>query len=505
MQGSARSTRAARPIVLRHQPVRRLTLAALGSAVLLAWTPLQVQGQAVTVNGEVAKELRFPPRGAYKNPEAVLQNYDPIADVTHLRLGISSGNPFSLVLKPLVQLDFEATYSGADPSAVPDSIILTGRVFRLFVFRQQATSVGQNPPNMQFSMAQQSSTAGAGVPGPMLSFMVSPSANASGTSNNAAWRTSVASVAMGSNQVVAVDDTGIWFRGERWLSTIANIIDLSRKKGELPLHLIARADTGRFSLDRLPERVRNVLHDGLRIAITEDVHRLSLPVSALLQMASAPQGVKSRFGMVDFAIEGDELNALQDFVSRLAPKSGSAVLQMAQGSSVAAAQSGTTPPIGTQPVSATAFAAPSLRAQTGTTSSGVSTPGKGDTTGVASLPVGTEIDLRSSSRKCVDSLNVGDQFTATVAQPIVSGAGARIDAGTSVLLMVSDAQPGAQDTDPNRLKISAVSATLGGHAYALHGSVVKLGMVKEAEGAPPCLPANGALVLRLSRPFRMPR
>src|SRR5205085_1339020 len=51
--------------------------------------------------GESLTELHFPPRTHYKNPQAVLERYDEMTDVTKLRLGLASGNPLTLVLKPI--------------------------------------------------------------------------------------------------------------------------------------------------------------------------------------------------------------------------------------------------------------------------------------------------------------------------------------------------------------------------------------------------------------------
>jgi hypothetical protein len=312
----------------------------------------------------------------------------------------------------------------------------------------------------------------------MLSFMVSPSAADANASSASPWRTSVASVVIGSNQLVTVDDTGIWFHGRRWLAAIANAIDITRKKGESPLTLIARADTGRFSLDRLPERVRNALREGLRITITEDVHRLAIPVDALVQMANAPAGVRSRFANLDFTIEGDELNALQDFASRVGPKEGG-IGSVAQ---TAVEQPGTTQAAVTPPVAAQ----DSARA-------------------LGLIPAGSEIELKSASRECSDSVTLGQQFTAILARPVGSIGIAHLDAGAPVLLMVSDLQGGPPQTDAVHVRISAVSITISGRQYPLHGTVVKGTALKEAQGANSCVPINGSLILRLSRAFQVPR
>jgi hypothetical protein len=298
----------------------------------------------------------------------------------------------------------------------------------------------------------------------MLSFMVAASPNGTSAASAPTWRTSVASIVTGSNDLVTVDDTGIWFRGQRWLSIVTNVLDLRRQKGEMPLRLLARGDTGRFSLVSLPERVRNVLREGLRLTISEDVHRLAIPTSTLLQMTSARDGVKSRFGTVDFAIQGDELNALQDFASRLAP-----IESRGDG----------------------------VRLQ-------APTPSSSDSAKSASIPAGTEIEMASSSRECTDSVRLGDQFGATVTKPVATSAGALLDAGTPVRLMISDLKQGTHPADPVDARMSAVSVTLAGHEYALAGTIVRYTKVRQPDSSGFCVPKNGALVLRLRRPFELP-
>ena len=296
---------------------RRLRLACGGAwlLTLLVADSRVPLAQVSTANGG---ELRFPARGVYRNPNRVLQQYDAISDRTRLGVGIASGAPLSIILKPIVQLNFEAMYSGTVPNAAPDSILMTSRILRLVVTKQQPGTMA--PP----VVTQEAPSAGAGATGPMFTFLVAPLVDAKGSGASAA-RSSLASVVMGSKPLVTADDTGIWFHGRRWLATLANVIDMSRKKGESPLTLVSLADTGRFSLDRLPARVRTLLREGLHLTISEDVHRSVMPLGALLQLTNSSEGVKARLGALDFVIQGDELSALQDFASRLGPKEGGAI------------------------------------------------------------------------------------------------------------------------------------------------------------------------------------
>src|SRR5947207_8669050 len=134
-------------------------------------------------------ELRFPARGIYRNPTRVVQQYDAIFDRTRLVVGIASGAPLSILIKPIVQLNFEAMYSGTVPNVPPDSILMTSRILRLVVNRLQ-------PGTMAPPAVPQATTVGAGAPGPMLTFLIAPSVNAN-ASGASPWRTSLASVVTG--------------------------------------------------------------------------------------------------------------------------------------------------------------------------------------------------------------------------------------------------------------------------------------------------------------------
>ena len=90
--------------------IRRLVGGASLLTVLVA-VPSVGWAQAPATNGEVTKELRLPARGVYRNPNRVVQQYDPIADRTRVAVGVASGNPLSIILKPIVQLSFEAQFT----------------------------------------------------------------------------------------------------------------------------------------------------------------------------------------------------------------------------------------------------------------------------------------------------------------------------------------------------------------------------------------------------------
>ena len=92
------------------------------------------------------------------------------------------------MIRILQLLNFEAFYSGTVPNAAPDTILMTSRILRLVVTRQQTGTMA--PP----AVAQQATSVGAAAPGPMLTFLIAPSANAN-ASGALPWRTSLASVA----------------------------------------------------------------------------------------------------------------------------------------------------------------------------------------------------------------------------------------------------------------------------------------------------------------------
>ena len=418
-----------------------------------------------TANGEVASAVTFPARGVYKNPKAVNQHYDDMADVTNLDVGISSGNPLALLLHPIVQLDLAASYNGVTPSRPPDSVVVISRVFRLLVAREQpASAAAQQPALRQSSAPLQTSVLPApGGAGPMLTFVARHGADSTPA---ATWRTSATSIYTGSHELVRVDDTGIAFRGQRWLATVANFLDLRRQRNELPLTLIARGDTGRLTLTTLPARVQDVLRKGLRLTITEDVHRVVVPVQTLVELVSAPNSVKTRFGAIDFTIEGGDLDALRDFASRLAP-----VGPIAASTAMAQAV-----PVGRPD-------APTMRPPDSATVSSRAAP---------PTPGKRSAELSASMPFCFDSLRVSDLLRAVVVTGIPNGS----DSGKVIRLRVTDV---TRSTGHGPVQVEvAIDSGAAAERGAPQGILSSPRARADSNAAPTCVPKGGMFLLLLS-------
>jgi hypothetical protein len=434
--------------------VRRVGIAAACNVALSVATPATAAGQSALSHGDVSTALRFPPRMEYKNSDAIWQQYDEMTDVTRLQLGLASGSPIGLLANhPIVHLVFETTFHGSRPGVVPDSILVTSRVFRL----QMAADKAQKP--------QTGERVATGSPGPMLNLLISePSAATSGQP----WRASLTSTFSGSREVLRADETGIHFQGKRWLAMIANLVDHGRKPGELAVTLYARGDTGLLSMSTLPERVRDLLNGGLSLVIVEEEHHLALPIGTFLQVATAPAEVKTRFGTTDFTIEGDDLDALRDFASRLAP----------DGADVSDGASHTTP---------------DLR-RTGTRESGA--------TGGA-IPAGTVIDLDNTYLTCARTLKPHGNHLATVAKAVEGGDGVLVPAGATAMLVVRDIQVHAESVTSTRIVMDVKALVFDGKSYPLNADVIDMPLDFSDAAHDACIPKGGRIQIKLRGPLTL--
>ena len=79
-------------------------------------------------------------------------------------------------------------------------------------------------------------------------------------------------------------------------------------------------DTARFAVDATPLGVRVVpWGDSTGVFRIEEAVRVQLPIGTLLRLANAGRRVDARWRTTTFSIVSDELDALRDFASRLAP------------------------------------------------------------------------------------------------------------------------------------------------------------------------------------------
>lgn len=433
---------------------RRLAVAAVYNLALLLAAQSLARSQSTIAGGDVVSELRFPPRREYKHPDAVRERYDQVTDVTSLQLGVASGSPLGLlVLKPLLLLVFDATFNGARPGAAPDSIVVTSRLFRLEISADKAQKV-------------QAEHLATGAPGPLLSLFVSdPAVSTSGQP----WRASLRSTVTGSREVLRGDETGIHYQGQHWLAVAGNLLDYGKKPGERALAFYARGDSGHLSMSLLPVRVRDVLNGGLSIVITEDEHRLALPIGTFLQVATAPQQVRTRFGAVDFTIQSEDLDAIRDFASRLAPAGAQVTEVLLPGASHA---SPSTAPIG--------------RSEIG---------------GV--VPAGTVIELGNTYYTCAKTLKPNGNHLTTVTKQVGEANAVLVPAGAIVTLVVRDVHTSDASLDSTRIALEVTALVFDGKSYSLNADVFDIPLARSAEANDVCIPKDSRIQIKLRGPLNL--
>jgi hypothetical protein len=299
----------------------------------VAWSQASVAAGTATTTARA-----FPPRRTYRHGHGLEHRYDQFADQSTLVLDLSSNNFLQLMFKPVVDLTLEASYRGATPQAPPESVVITARIYRLRVELggEQSTAavalaIATALANADTARRSRATALGATASAPMLYFVVRGTGHPEGASGTVSqmWRAELGAPTAGSRVVVSVDSGGIHFLGRKWLSGIVNIIDGWKKPNELSALVYARGDSGQLSFDHLPGNLRQVLSNGMSIRLTEETHQSSIPLTTLLELASAPNAVMGRLTTVEFPIGGAELEALKDFASRLAPSDSAALASAA--------------------------------------------------------------------------------------------------------------------------------------------------------------------------------
>jgi hypothetical protein len=127
----------------------------------------------------------------------------------------------------------------------------------------------------------------------------------------------------------------------------------------------------------------------------------------------------------------------------------------------------TTPPRTTPSAPTTPAPAP---APTVTPSGNTATPtpgntGAGERSGVASIPAGTSLALRSNSKVCTNTNQVGERFTATLASAVTGANGATIPAGAQATVEITQLKRSENVNDKIQMGFRVVSVTFGGRTY----------------------------------------
>jgi hypothetical protein len=93
---------------------------------------------------------------------------------------------------------------------------------------------------------------------------------------------------------------------------------------------------------------------------------------------------------------------------------------------------------------------------------------------VGSIAAGSSISLTSNSRVCTNTYQVGQTFTATVAETVTGSNGASIPAGSTAKLEVTELNRSENANDPVKIGARLVSVNVGGRSYAVSGTATDM-------------------------------
>lgn len=115
---------------------------------------------------------------------------------------------------------------------------------------------------------------------------------------------------------------------------------------------------------------------------------------------------------------------------------------------------------------------PSTRTSSGNTvtrsGAGAASTGGG---AVGMIPAGSELSLRSNSKVCTNTNQVGDHITATVNNSVSGSNGAVIPAGATVNMTVTRLKRSENVNDPVVMEFAVNSVSFGGHTYPVEASI----------------------------------
>ena len=132
----------------------------------------------------------------------------------------------------------------------------------------------------------------------------------------------------------------------------------------------------------------------------------------------------------------------------------------------------------TRPAPAPVRHTPAKEATTSTTASGntvtrnsTGTAGSGGGGSVGTIASGTALSLRSNTRVCTNTFQVGQTFNATVANAVSGSNGATIPSGATVSLEVTQLKRSENARDNIVMEFAVRSVSFGGRSYPVSASV----------------------------------
>lgn len=91
---------------------------------------------------------------------------------------------------------------------------------------------------------------------------------------------------------------------------------------------------------------------------------------------------------------------------------------------------------------------------------------------------GTSFAVRTGARMCTNTHKAGDTFTATLAADVTGTNGARIPAGSTVTLTVTESAISKNAKDQWKFAFDVVSVTIGSQTYAVEGDVTNVATIE---------------------------
>jgi hypothetical protein len=120
-------------------------------------------------------------------------------------------------------------------------------------------------------------------------------------------------------------------------------------------------------------------------------------------------------------------------------------------------------PVAKAPVKTTPAPEPAERVTASGNTERVTAPGSEARVGVVSS--GSEISMSSGQRICTNTNNVGDKFTAQIADPVMGGNGTVIPAGATAEVEVTSLAKSQGDGDKIEMGLRVESVSFGGKTY----------------------------------------
>ena len=94
------------------------------------------------------------------------------------------------------------------------------------------------------------------------------------------------------------------------------------------------------------------------------------------------------------------------------------------------------------------------------------------------IAAGTSFAVTTGARMCTNTHKVGDTFTATLASDVTGTNGARIPAGSTVTLTVTESALSKNAKDNWKFAFDVVSVTIGSQTYAVEGDVTNVATIE---------------------------